>query len=405
MDALDTDGAIECAHCGLRQRFEVDQWIPAVALAHAVGDLSGPWPEGRNPDPTIWIGDENPYARVGVDQTFVREELGVVTLEVAPGYPVCAACHDLLVVRVTRPGAVETTCPRCGVQAAYAVPEDLLRRFPGLVAVVAEDHRSDRPKARAQATGSVVVLSCPACGAALTVSGSQPLQTCRYCNTTCVVPHRSLCRALQTSPEPTVWWMLLDGVSDRRKQLTLPENRPARPVGKASKGALFGLSAARVPIGDAPGVYATPVVTGPNLPQWALNLVLGGGVLVVTFGLMLALGVLEWDASPAPGKPARRWAALMVPRAPTAPQQSSVDVRTSAIDLTLARGQRARLRVRGGAERYPLTVDGRPRGKVPNETMLRPGQHRATVQHPRRGLLEYGFSLKDGETLTIDVGG
>ncbi|HVJ16736.1 MAG TPA: hypothetical protein VM686_14945, partial [Polyangiaceae bacterium] len=29
LDSLDADGAVECAHCGLRQRFEVTAWRPA----------------------------------------------------------------------------------------------------------------------------------------------------------------------------------------------------------------------------------------------------------------------------------------------------------------------------------------------------------------------------------------
>src|SRR5688572_23168942 len=26
LDSLDADGAVECAHCGLRQRFEIERW-------------------------------------------------------------------------------------------------------------------------------------------------------------------------------------------------------------------------------------------------------------------------------------------------------------------------------------------------------------------------------------------
>src|SRR5260221_8760495 len=56
LDQLDIDGSVECAYCGLRQRFEPSTWTEALEFAHAVGDLSGPEPEGRYPDASVWIG-------------------------------------------------------------------------------------------------------------------------------------------------------------------------------------------------------------------------------------------------------------------------------------------------------------------------------------------------------------
>src|SRR5262245_44848647 len=70
LDSLDADGAVECAHCGLRQRFDIEDWQPALELAHAVADLAGPNPEGRSPHPAIWIGSDNPYATIGDRTTF-----------------------------------------------------------------------------------------------------------------------------------------------------------------------------------------------------------------------------------------------------------------------------------------------------------------------------------------------
>src|SRR5262249_50209171 len=78
-DSLDTDGAVECIHCNLRQKFDVDQWREALEHAHAVGDLAGPWPEGRAPHPTIWIGGANPHKRVGDTTTFASTKVGALT--------------------------------------------------------------------------------------------------------------------------------------------------------------------------------------------------------------------------------------------------------------------------------------------------------------------------------------
>ena len=88
LDGLDADGAVECAHCGLRQRFEVQHWAPALGVAHAVGDLAGPAPEGRRPHPSLWIGSENSFARIGDTHTFERTTQGELTLEASSGHPV-----------------------------------------------------------------------------------------------------------------------------------------------------------------------------------------------------------------------------------------------------------------------------------------------------------------------------
>src|SRR5262249_38772865 len=118
LDGLEAGGAVECAHCGLRQRFEVSSWGPALAMAHAVGDLAGPSPEGRSPHPTLWIGSENPYARVGDTRTFEHGSKGEdVSIDAAPGHPVCHACQTPLAATVTGTGAVSTRCPGCGATA------------------------------------------------------------------------------------------------------------------------------------------------------------------------------------------------------------------------------------------------------------------------------------------------
>src|SRR6185295_10892156 len=83
LDQLDIDGAVECAYCGLRQRFEPSTWTEALEFAHAVGDLAGPEPEGRYPNPSLWIAPANPFADVGETLTF--SELRQAGMEMSGG--------------------------------------------------------------------------------------------------------------------------------------------------------------------------------------------------------------------------------------------------------------------------------------------------------------------------------
>ena len=46
LDSLDIDGSVECAQCGMPQRFDVKAWHEALAFAHEVGDLGFPAPRG-----------------------------------------------------------------------------------------------------------------------------------------------------------------------------------------------------------------------------------------------------------------------------------------------------------------------------------------------------------------------
>src|SRR6478672_2635820 len=112
LDQLDVDGSVECAYCGLRQRFEPSTWSEALDFAHAVGDLAGPGPEGRYPDPGLWIGASNPFRDTGETASFsefrqsgfeITEGLTIpksLQIAAAPGFPVCLRCKVPVVVQV-----------------------------------------------------------------------------------------------------------------------------------------------------------------------------------------------------------------------------------------------------------------------------------------------------------------
>ena len=282
LDSLDADGAVECAHCGLRQRFEVTAWRPALELAHSVGDLAGPQPEGKNPHPALWIGSDNPFVAVGDTKTFEHTNVATLSMDATPGHPVCEKCGEPRHVLLTGPGTCQTRCPACGDQATYAVSDAARHLYGGVLAVVSDDHRNDRPKATSNTTAAgVMALNCPSCGAPLTLEGTTSIQTCNYCKTSCVVPHRSLSRALNAQVEPAIWWVLMRGISPKRAELLSPDNKQGEAKAAAIK-LLKGAGAAR-PLGDAPGVYEAPEIKGWNVPQMLFTMAVAAVALVIAF--------------------------------------------------------------------------------------------------------------------------
>lgn len=291
LDSLDADGAVECAHCGLRQRFEVERWREGLDFAHSVGDLAGPAPEGRNPHPVIWIGSENPRIDIGTTRAFEHGTFGTLAVDAAPGHPVCGRCREPLGL-APRTGAVETFCPRCGDRAVHSISDAAVGLYPALVAAVSEEHRSDRPRAKAVATAAgVLSLSCPSCGAPLELTEQGTVHTCKYCRASCVVPHQSVARALHKTPEPAVWWLFFQGPSEERKRLlAAPSLEDVAGPGAAAKK-LLRLARAKVTVGDGPGVYEAPEKPGLNPLQWLVTLGLAGIALLI--GMVLATVVVD----------------------------------------------------------------------------------------------------------------
>ena len=286
LDGLDVDGAVECAQCGLRQRFEVPLWSQALQLAHAVGDLGGPWPEGRAPHPAIWIGGDNPYRAVGDSKTF--EELGalggVLQVQAAPGHPVCRKCNLPLTTTLTAPGTVSARCPGCGDSGTWQLPEQARGLYEPLVGVLSDDQRTDRPKVISQMTGGAVALKCPGCGAPLTLQGTDRVQSCPYCRVTYMVPWRRLARMRNEIPEPEIWWLLMSGPSTARLSLEAPSVPIPRGLGSARK--LIKRTEGPTDIGQDPGVYEAPVPPGRNWPQ--ILLTVAAGLIALAFGYLVA---------------------------------------------------------------------------------------------------------------------
>jgi hypothetical protein len=223
LDALDTDGVVECGHCGLTQQFDVDVWTKALAFAHDVGDLGAPAPEGRTPHATIWVGDKNPHrllaATAGVAVHAASGEAQSFRMEAGPGHPVCTRCAVPLTVSHGSAGVVETQCAACGDKDKYALPSAASAIHPGLKAAVAPEHHSDRAKAKLETVaGKLVALRCPGCAGGLTASKSDVVE-CGFCGMGVWIPRRARVHDSDTPPEPATWWLCFEGVSTARLAL------------------------------------------------------------------------------------------------------------------------------------------------------------------------------------------
>jgi hypothetical protein len=284
LDALDADGSVNCARCGLTMRFDVPLWTPALDFAHAVGDLAGPMPEGRSPHATLWMGSENPHANIGLEATFAHVDSGVLSVDAAPGHPICRRCHVPLAVRVAEPGTIDTSCATCGENGRYSIAQSARTLSQSLVAVIADEHRSDRPRARAATTdGGVTSLHCPSCGAPLGVPDHSGIAACTFCKAACVIPARVRSRARNETPAPDVWWMLFQGLSQQRRVLEAPTAATLSSTTWLKDGLNFG--GKQNSIGEQPGVYDAPEVRGIYLPQLAVTAL--SGTLAVALGTLL----------------------------------------------------------------------------------------------------------------------
>jgi hypothetical protein len=126
-----------------------------------------------------------------------------------------------------------------------------------------------------------MALNCPSCGAPLTLEGTTSIQTCNYCKTSCVVPHRSLSRALNAQVEPAIWWVLMRGISPKRAELLSPNSKQGETKAAAIK-LLKGAAGPKV-LSDFPGVYEAPEIKGWNVPQMLFTMAVAAVALVIAF--------------------------------------------------------------------------------------------------------------------------
>ncbi len=291
LNHLDIDGSVICAHCELDQAFDVGAWKEALRIAHGVGDLAGPRPEGRLPHERISIAGANPGAKIGVRRTLQRStqastrvDDGVVTtrslrMEASPGWPLCPACRVPLEVTLDQEES-RTTCPRCGDVARYEIPEAAHELHEGLRAVHAEDHRRDHEDVRldVRAGGGSVAVACPGCGATMATQGETKVVVCEFCQTVSRIPDKILQQNFHITPDKETWWLWFRGRSFARqcveKQVPIPGWKN-HDKGKARQ------------------LEQAPEVPTSAIPRWIVGSILVGGILLVTLLMLAATGLLQ----------------------------------------------------------------------------------------------------------------
>lgn len=232
IDEPDVDGTVTCLSCGTVQAFDVDAWEDAFKHAHAVADLAGPSPEGRNPTPGTSIAGQNPFTPIGISNTTGTLELtgmsisgGVMrtrnlTIQASPGHPLCGICHTPVDAQVSGT-TIQTRCPTCSDAAQYRMPDGVREQYGAVVCTICDEHRTDRPEARMNATsaGMVVALHCPSCGGAIDVNVGEHFATCKFCKTACRIPARTLLSLKKGTGKPRPWWVMFRGPSPKRQEL------------------------------------------------------------------------------------------------------------------------------------------------------------------------------------------
>ena len=288
LDGLDVDGSVECAQCGMHQRFDVEAWRQALAFAHGVGDLAYPPPEGRHPHPGIWIGHHNPHVVIGYDQHFAEHRQsstatvdGVTVhrslyIQASPGYPVCRRCKVPL--EVTVEGEVATRCKSCGDTARYRMDPRASQFGSMLRGVVSNPERSDKPRARLETVaGGPVVLRCADCGGNLPAA-KERVVSCPYCSAACIIPQRAIARDPSEPIEPDIWWLAFEGPSATRAHLM-----QSQVLGKDALKKLTG--------GIETYLEEAPKEPVPNTKQWMLTLLLPTLAMAVGAAVAAILGV------------------------------------------------------------------------------------------------------------------
>ncbi len=222
LNYFSTDGYL-CFNCGIRQKFDWEEWEQIIEHGHNVGDLTG---FERPSDWDFWRifleqHDEDILRMVrsiGVEKTILTKGnsfFGGIefSVDASPGSPVCMTCTIPFDIHEDEK-EFRLTCPNCHVEEKY---EKLSNSpYEGLVGCICEKSRTDAPSVKPvnQSGQGAIALSCPNCGGALDVGQLDHRVVCSYCNTTSLVPMGLFQREKGRPVSKVSWWMLFRGHSE-----------------------------------------------------------------------------------------------------------------------------------------------------------------------------------------------
>jgi len=215
LDRLAHDGVVVCCRCGLRQGLDPSDLSALLRKAWGIADLWHPDAEGDRPG-TVSVGAVNPYREPSLPgRTFDgRPELPrALTAWLGRGIPLDDADRSPMLIEVEERGHITTS-----TGARYATDPEGLALCPGLVGVVADEHRVDDAALGLAEAEEGEAFACARCGAALPVDGTLRLVRCTYCDAVHHIP-ADLRHRLRDDPVPDVWWLVFDGPSPLRQEL------------------------------------------------------------------------------------------------------------------------------------------------------------------------------------------
>lgn len=229
---------VPCLRCGALTALPEKAWRKVLDRAHAVADLFGEHPEGREPS-GVAIDAVNPFAEAARRRSGVRlapDEAEAwrgwlpddVRAWIAPGLPLGSDSFEPMQVRHEGPGVLHTRTSR-GESARYVVDVRAVGLHRALLGVIADEHRADRAEPDLLLERTMHVR-CPACASPVGLDGQLSLVRCESCGALAHVPVVARLRA-QADPKPDTWWVVFDGPSPYRRFLERHPSTWEEPYG------------------------------------------------------------------------------------------------------------------------------------------------------------------------------
>lgn len=139
----------------------------------------------------------------------VASEVGAgrLTATIHRGHPLCDGCRRPLAITIDGDHAT-TACDACAIRTSYR-RHTIVGRAGGdaVIGVIAGFAALERRDLALEATGDVVALRCPGCGAGVDAR-SQRVVTCGYCGVVAWVPDRAWSARV---PKPPIWLVVRAG--------------------------------------------------------------------------------------------------------------------------------------------------------------------------------------------------
>lgn len=187
-----------CAHCGIEQALDVQQWRELLDEAHAAADHFADADGGDDHRALQASGDNELHAKAKA------------------GHPPCSVCQAPLAVQVDAARAVATCA--CGATATYELSASA-RKVSAAKAILSSEHRSDREYVHVDGSEQAIAIKCPQCAAPLPIEQATKFVTCAFCQTQSRIPDRAWFRIASAVPEPEPMWLLFEGPSKKHGRL------------------------------------------------------------------------------------------------------------------------------------------------------------------------------------------